>query len=440
MSQALRQDMEPVSSRQRGAVEERRAPEARRLRPVVQDGVVDVGDLASLPLPALRRVLVERARALVPLLEGNAVATETNRRVVEENIEAIRAAGLFKIMVPRRFGGLETDIRTKLEVSRELARGCGSTAWVSTLMNVCSWFAGLASAEAQQDIWGGNPEARLAGVFAPSSTTRRVQGGLVVTGRWAWASGCLHADWATVGVPVVDAGGRTLEEGLAFIPMHELAIEETWFVTGMKGSGSNTLIAEEVFVPDHRIMSMPRVFAGDPPTPYKDEALYRGAFIPVAALVLSGPQLGLCSRALEHVIEKAPKRAIAYTFYKSQVESPSFQLSLAQAASLIDTAHLFAYRAAAVIDEAAGSSRQLTFLERTRIRMDTGVAITSAREAIDRLLSAHGASSFGEFNPMQRIWRDAEIASRHAVLSPDIGAELYGRALLGIEEGVTPLV
>jgi 3-hydroxy-9,10-secoandrosta-1,3,5(10)-triene-9,17-dione monooxygenase len=75
----------------------------------------------------LRAELVDRARALIPVLEKNAAQTEANRRIVEENIIAIKQAGLFKIMVPRRFGGLETDFRTKLEVTRELAKGCGST-------------------------------------------------------------------------------------------------------------------------------------------------------------------------------------------------------------------------------------------------------------------------------------------------------------------------
>jgi alkylation response protein AidB-like acyl-CoA dehydrogenase len=113
------------------------------LTPIVQSGAVDVSDIAGLDPTALRAALVERANALRPLLEANAVETETGRRAVEENISAIREAGLFKIMVPRRFGGLETDIRTKMEVSAALAKGCGSTAWVTTLTNVCAYFAGL---------------------------------------------------------------------------------------------------------------------------------------------------------------------------------------------------------------------------------------------------------------------------------------------------------
>jgi 3-hydroxy-9,10-secoandrosta-1,3,5(10)-triene-9,17-dione monooxygenase len=415
-------------------------PVATLLSPVVQSGRVDVSDIAHLSGPELRDVLLGRARALVPLLERNAAATEAGRRVVEENIKAIREAGLFKIMVPRRYGGLETDIRTKLEVSRELARGCGSTSWATTLMNVCAWFAGLAFAEAQDDVWGRNPEARVAGVFAPTAKSRRVDGGLIVTGKWPWASGCLHADWALLGVPVVDADGQETDQGLALIPMPELAIEDTWFVAGMKGIGSNTVVAEEVFIPDHRIVSVPKLLAGDPPTPYKDEALYRSSFIPVAVLMLAGPQLGLCARALEFVIEKAPKRGISYTFYETQTASPSFQLALAEAATLVDGAHLFAYRAADDIDGAARAGRKLSYLERARVRMDTGHAVKTARNAIDTLISAHGAASFADSSPMQRIWRDSETASRHAVISPAVSAEVYGRALLGITEGVTALV
>ena len=440
MSQAIAQAPVVESVRPNGSAQPVKAvPPVKWLTPVVQSGPVDVSDIAALPPAVLRDVLIERARKLAPLLEKNAASAESNRRVADESIAAIRAAGLYKIMVPRRYGGLQTDIRTKLDVSRELARACGSTAWVSTLMNVCAWFAGLASAEAQNDIWGNDPDARVAGVFTANGTARPAEGGQTVSGRWAWASGCLHSDWAMVGMPVVDADGNEIDQGLGFIPMAQLTIEDTWFTVGMRGTGSNTLVAENVFVPAYRIMSVPKVFAGDTPTPYKDEALYRAAFIPVAAIVLAGPQLGLCSRALDYVIAMAPKRKIAYTFYDTQSASPSFQLAMANAATLVDTAHLFAYRSAATIDEAARNGQKLSDLERARVRMDSGHVVKAARDAIDLLMSAHGASSFAEFNPLQRIWRDSETASRHAVLSPEISAEVYGRALLGITEKITPL-
>jgi len=211
-------------------------------------------------------------------------------------------------------------------------------------------------------------------------------------------------------------------------------------VAGMKGTGSNTVIAKDVFVPDHRIMSASQCMQGTPPTPYKDEVLYRCAFIPVASLILVGPVMGLSKRALEFVIEKAPKRSISYTFYKTQTESPSFQLSVAKASMLVDTVWLHALRAANDIWTAASEGRFPSYTERARVRMDTGYVAETARHAMDVLLSAHGASSFAEVSPLQRMWRDLETCTRHAVISPEISSEVYGKALLGIEGGVTALV
>lgn len=413
---------------------------ATLLTPIFQEGTVNISDLLDLSPAALRVELVRRANALIPLLQKNALETERNRRVVEDNIEAIRAAGLFKISIPRRHGGLEVGMRTFLDVSRELAKGCGSTAWATTLMNVCAWFVGYANEQTQADIWGDNPDARVAGVFAPSATSRKVEGGYRVTGKWGWASGSLHSSWAYVGVPIVDEAGTEVDQGFAVIPMSELTIEDTWYVVGMQGTGSNTLVAEDVFIPEHRVGSVSKMIHGETATPFKGEAMYRSAFIPVAALVLTGPQLGLCQRALDYVIEKAPSRGVSYTFYDRQADSASFQLMLAEAATTVDTAHLFAYRAAEAIDTAAAEGRPMTYLERARVKMDVGKSITSARDAIDMLISAHGAGSFAEASIMQRVWRDCETASRHAVLSPSISAEVYGKALLGIEGGVTALV
>lgn len=388
----------------------------------------------------IRDQVLARIRDLRPLFEANAARTESDRRVVEENITALHDANAFRIMVPKRYGGFETDIRTKLEVSREVAMGCGSTAWVTALMNVCAFFVSLGNEQLQDDVWGSDPDARISGVFNPTATTKRVEGGYIVNGAWNWTSGCLHSDWAFLGVPLVDEDGEFVMPAMALIPYAELEIEDTWFTTGMRGTASNTVHARDVFVPDHRLMSVPGLLTHQYDTPFKDEVLYRSAFIPVAALILVGPQLGLAQAALDYVIEKGHKRGIAYTEYELQRDAPTFQLAIAKAATLVDTAHLFAYRAAGDIDDAARADRTMSYVERARVRMDTGHAAESAREAIRVLCSAHGASSFAESSPMQRWWRDSEIASRHAVVSPEISAQVYGRALMGFTEGVTFLV
>jgi alkylation response protein AidB-like acyl-CoA dehydrogenase len=386
--------------------------------------------------------LIQRAVDLQPLLAKNAAQTEADRRVVEENIQAIKDAGLFKLTVPRRFGGYEASIATKLEVSAALAEACGSTAWVTALTNVCNWAVGLLPDKAQQDIFGADPDARVAGVLMPSTEIEKVDGGYVVSGRWPWSSGCLHSNWALTGVLQLGADGAPIDLGMAFMPMSELTIEDTWFVAGMKGTGSNTIIADRVFVPDHRYMSVPPAINGTYPTEHTDEALYRSALVPVLALILVGPLLGLGRAALKIALEKAPKRAVSYTFFRTQAESTAFQLKLSEAAMTLDDATLHAHRAAGDIDTWAARGEQMDYLTRARVRADTGWTSRRVREAISLILDAHGASGFADSSPMQRIWRDANTAGRHAVVNSLVNEEVYGKALLGIgpEGQITDLI
>ncbi len=167
---------------------------------------------------------------------------------------------------------------------------------------------------------------------------------------------------------------------------------------------------------------------------------YQSAFVPILALVLVGPQLGMGRAALDIVTSKAAKKPISYTFYESQADSVGFQLQIAEAAMLIDTATLHAYRAADDIDQAAARGVYPDVLTRARVRADTGLVAEKITKAIDILLSAHGAGSFAEVNPLQRIWRDSAVAARHAVVAPQISYEVYGKALLGREDSITPLI
>lgn len=385
--------------------------------------------------------LVARARALGPLLAANASKGEADRRVAEESIQAMVDAGLFKIAVPRRYGGYETSTRTMLEVSAAVGEADGGTAWVLTLINVCGWLVGLLPQQAQDDIFGADPGALVSGVLAPTATTVKVDGGWRVTGKWYYNSGSWHATWAGLGIPVTGDGGEVVNQGLALIPRDDLTLEDTWFVAGMKSTGSNCLIAEDVFVPEHRVMLVPPAIVGQYPTEHiGSEPFYRSALVPVLALVLVGPQLGMGQAALDYVIGKAAKKPVSYTFFTAQTESVGFQLQVAEAARLIDTARLVAFRAADDIDQAAASGEYPDLLTRARIRSDTGYVAECVTRAIDILLYAHGAGSFADVSPLQRIWRDSATAARHAVVSPQVGYEVYGKALLGVEDNITPLI
>ena len=398
----------------------------------------DLPDAGQAPTTA---ELVARARAIAPLLAANASQGEADRRVTEESIKALTDAGLFKIAVPKRYGGYETSVRTMLEVSAAVGEADGGTAWVLTLVNVCNWLIGLFPERAQDDVFGADPGALVSGVLAPTATTVKVNGGWRVTGRWYYNSGSWHATWAGLGIPVTDEEGQVVNQGLALIPRGDLSLEDTWFVAGMKSTGSNCLIAEDVFVPEHRVMLVPPAIVGQYGSELlADEPFYRSALVPVLALVLVGPQLGMGQAALDYVISKAAKKPVSYTFFTAQAESAGFQLQVAEAARLIDTARLHALRAADDIDEAAARGEYPDLLARARVRSDTGYAAECVTRAIDILLYAHGAASFAEVSPLQRIWRDSATAARHAVVSPQVSYEAYGKALLGVEDNITPLI
>lgn len=385
--------------------------------------------------------LVARARELAPLFRKNAPAGEANRRVVDESLQAATNAGLMKICTPKRYGGWEMNTRAMLDVSSAIAEADGGTAWVVNLNNICCWLTSLYPVKAQDEVFGADPDARVSGVLNPTATATKVDGGYRITGTWHYNSGGWHAQWAVLGMPLVDDANQPVDQGLALIPMADLERVDTWFVAGMKSSGSICLKARDIFIPHHRVFSIPRAIEGDYPTEARGaEPLYRSAFVPILSIILVGPILGLGRAALEFVRQKAGSRTIAYTFFEKQSASVGFQLQIAEAAMMIDTAHFHAYRAADDIDDAAARGVYPDLLVRARVRADTGYVVEKITQAIDKLMFAHGSAGFADSSPLQRIWRDAAVASRHAVVLPPVGYELYGKMLLGVENTVTPLI
>ncbi|MEU6672457.1 acyl-CoA dehydrogenase family protein [Streptomyces sp. NPDC046727] len=397
---------------------------------------------AAEPAPDIEQAtLPGRAAALVELLRRNAARTDQDRCVAPENIAALDGAGLFSLTVPQRLGGHQARIRTLVQVGAELGRGCGSTAWTTSLINISGWLIGLYPQRTQREVYAQDPGTRACAVLPPHGTGRTTDAGTVVSGRWSFASGCLHARWALLGMTLTGEHGERRDQALALVPMNQLTIEDTWHVAGMRGTGSNTLTADDVVVPAHRILSVTQALQGTYPTEFKDEALYRAAFVPTLALSLAGPLLGLARGAMELVLASlATGRGISHTHYAQACEAPSTQMQLAEAASLIDTATLHLMRAADDVDNWAASGPCMPLVNRTRARMDIGTVARCSREALDLLLNVHGARSFAEDSPLQRMWRDLETGTRHAMINPAIATEMYGRALLGIEDQITPLI
>jgi alkylation response protein AidB-like acyl-CoA dehydrogenase len=376
--------------------------------------------------------VVQRTAALVPLLREQALTTERERRVAPECIAALAEAGVFRITLPRRYGGYECTLTTQVEVLTEVARGCGSSSWVAAVYSIGTWLVALFADEAQDEVFA-TPDPRISAVATPSSSARPVPGGYRVTGRWAFNTGCLDAHWAVLGTM---REGSEPEAGhmLVAIPYSELAIHDDWFVSGLRGTGSCSVSADDVLVPEHRVLAMPEATAGR----YRSERnaeipLYRAPLGPVIVANSAGTPLGLGQAALEAFRERLPGRAITFTDYADQSAAPLTHLQVAEAAMKLDSAAHHARRSAELVDAKALAGDSYTTEERARVRMDLGWVVELARSATQILQDASGATSIHDHVPIQRILRDIEALSLHAVLNPKINLELYGRVLLGLE-------
>lgn len=389
--------------------------------------------------------LVERAIGIRDILKRDAQQADEDRRLTDAMAEAMIDAELYKVWIPKRYGGFESDIRTHVDMCAAVSRGNASAGWVLAMQTAVSWMACWMNEEGQDDIYRNNPDARLVGLFTPCSVpAKQVDGGLIISGAWPYATGCLWSDWAEVMVPLIDDQGNFLDALWCFVPMADLTVEDTWYCMGMKATGSNTLHADNLFVPEHRVVSMlgPKgVLAGVQNNPYAEsEPLYRIPLSMAGTICTTGSVIGAAQAALDYVLEKTPKRSISYSTIMCQAESPVSQLQIAEAATQIDTALLHAHRAADDAWEAGTSGEWPDERRRARARYDASFALRQSKLAVDTLASVAGASGFAEGSELARVYRDVGVATLHGVFRPDITAQLYGQILLGQPPTVSPIL
>lgn len=182
-----------------------------------------------------RETLVARATALKPLLAAHAAETEKSGRIPDAVVEALRAAGMFRMTSPQRFGGYQVPFRTLVEVGTVLAEVCGSAAWVVGYANTAKWMASLWSAEAQEDVFRNGPDFAMAGSgYKPSEDVQRVEGGYRFSGTWPSLSSAPYADWIGVWIKLPEEEGQPGKIVEALIPQREVTIKNTWAVAGMR--------------------------------------------------------------------------------------------------------------------------------------------------------------------------------------------------------------
>jgi alkylation response protein AidB-like acyl-CoA dehydrogenase len=385
-----------------------------------------------------RDELVRRASELVPLLREKAIWTEENRRLHEETIEALTESGILKMRVPVRYGGYESDMCTVIDVLSELGRGDGSTSWTVAVWAISTWMVGLFPDEVQDEVFA-TPDVRISGILSPSAIAVPTGGGVLLNGRWSFNTGAKQSKWNTnAAVLATSDGGH--EPIMTAIPITDLEIIDDWHTSGLRGSGSVSTVAKDVFVPRERVLSMVPVLQGQHRSKLNANApIFKAPFMPTACTTVSGTPLGLAKAARDAFFERLPGRRIAYTNYENQSEAPLTHLQVAEAVTKIDEAEFHAYRAANMIDTKGPTGEPWTLEERARVRMDLGAVCQRAKEAVGILDTASGGSSIYRDVPIQRIERDIQTLNLHAILHPNTNLELYGRVLCGLDSN-TPYI
>ena len=371
------------------------------------------------------------AAELGPLIRADAEIMERDRRLSDKVVDAVRESGLLRMRVPARYGGYQTDLGTVTAVTAELGRADLSTAWVVSSHAISSWLVAVHPDAAQDEVFA-NPDGMVCAVLSPSASAEPATGGYTVTGRWSFASGAWHSDWAQLVAIAPTPGGAPAPLSI-LVPLADLGIVDDWDTVGMRATGSVTLTADTVFVPVHRTAFLPPMLqeqyasernAGEP--------AYRIPAVAGVSTAMTGPLLGTARAALDSFLERLPGHGITYTEYDSQSAAPVTQLAVAEAALLVSEIRSHTERAAALLDSRAGRGEPVSMLERVEIRAAAGRVAQLARRAVNTLGAAAGASSIRTGVPMQRLIRDVQALSLHALIRPDTTAELYGRLLVGL--------
>ena len=383
-------------------------------------------------LTAEARELIERARALAPMLAERAFDADRDGRVLPETIQAIADAGLYRVLQAKRWGGYELDPRVFYSVQMELAKGCMSTAWMYGVLGVHPWQLALFPEQAQQDVWAQDNSVRIASTYMPTGKATPVEGGYRFSGRWGFSTGTEHCDWIFLGglLPKKDGSGA-LEHTTFLLPKSDYRIEENWDVLGLRGTGSHDIIVDDVFVPEHRTQrTNDHSDAGCPGRATNPGWLYRIPFTQVFQRAVSSACLG----ALDNAIDVFRQRSISHIgkHGTKMAEDINAQQAVTEAMMASDQLKLVLFRNYARIVHCAKTGEAMPVEERLLQRAQAATVPKLTLERVNELMRACAAAGTYKTNPIERIFRDIATGRGHIANNTDIDVRAHGAVMLGL--------
>lgn len=383
--------------------------------------------------------LVQRAIDMRPMIAEKAEETERTRHVSPDIIGEMRERDFFRILQPKRFGGLEYDSATTMRCILEWSSADASTGWVGGLGIVHQWLIAQFPMECQEDVWADDPGTIMCGSYAPSGECVAVEGGYRITGDYHFASGVDVMDWAVLGVffpPETENGPGA--PGFALAPKTDYKVDDKWHVMGLTGTGSKTIVCRDVFVPAHRRVTFAELASGNSPGYQALQSnLYRYAFLSLIAYAIATPALGCLNGALESFLDGIKGRMTrgAVVLGGSKVKDfQAVQMRVGRAAASLKAgkAMLFAQLAesrAKVVDR----GEVLDVAGRLDNRITQAKLVELSVEGMEQLFGAVGGNGIHTSQHVQRAWRDAHAIAHHISFNWDALSAMYGQHLLGLE-------
>lgn len=375
--------------------------------------------------------LWERAEALLPVLRERAAKAEELRRMPDETVRDLHDSQLLRMHQPQRFGGAELDFGAIVTFGALLARACPSCAWNFANFVSHHHMLGMFAGEAQDEIWGKTPDALIAASFVfPAGKARKVEGGYILYGNWPFCSGIDPSEWTMLGGFVVPEGNGAPEQRVFLLHKAQYEIVDTWFVGGLRGTGSKDVKASEQFVPEHLSLAVKDIRNGKAP----GSAVNRGALyqLPVFALVpymLSGVALGIAEGMIDDFVGK--NRVAKMTGARThEIQSTQMRFSEAVAyAGASRRAQEANCREAQAFGAAGAMPDDRT---KARYRLDGAYAVDWAIRAVDLIFGLSGASALYETGHAARAFRDAHAIRQHFTFNTDVASTTHGRIALGL--------
>lgn len=373
-------------------------------------------------------------RELAPQIRARAEESETSCRIPDVTVKELRETGFFRLLLPRVHGGLAAPPQAHFTAVRELAAACGSTGWVASVFGIHLWHVALFDPRAQHDVWDDDPAALACSSYAPSGTATAVDGGYTLSGRWQFSSGSDHATWALLGglVPRGEAGPPEMRAFL--LPRADCRVEANWDTVGLRGTGSNDILVEDVFVPAHRTVEVgvpdSHVFPGWELNP---EPLYRVPFPAMFTTAVAAPAVGIAEAAYRDHCAVLRARIAGGAARRGDLD-PAGLLRIARGSGDIDAAWRGLIGNIEELTACAERGERPSLALRARTRRDQVLATERAMEAVDLLMAHAGGNAMRTGSgALQRAWRDVHTARGHAANDSQRGQLPFAQEALGID-------